>query len=529
MLTLQKEDIDRITGAIHELLKGRLPSQIDLPSDYPQNEFAQLVNHVNRLISAHRVSTEFTSTLARGDLSANLPKGGMPVTQSLKNLQANLRHLSWKTQQIAKGDFTQQVDFMGDFSAAFNSMVDELAKSRELLREKLAAEAANLAKSKFLTHMSHEIRTPLNGVLGNLDLLLDGPLSPEQRSFAETARLSSRALLAVLSDILDLSKIEAGRMEIRPAPFSLAKLVSEVAELMAPLARKKGVGLHVDTQGCSPIVSGDAGRIRQIVTNLLGNAIKFTDRGHVVLSVTQCGEQSGVPLFGISVEDTGIGIPREKLACLFSDFVQVDSSLTRSYDGAGLGLAISRQLALIMGGDISVESELGKGSLFTCKLPLPIVTSTEPDIERAKRTDVVSSAFDSLPGEGCRALLVEDNLVNRRIGQRMLERLGCTVDLAQHGREALDMLSVCCYDIVFMDCQMPVMDGYAATAELRRRETDRRRTPVVAITAHALEGAEEQCRAAGMDDYLTKPIASGDLRNALKKWFQLQQGSAGIP
>ncbi len=529
MLSVPEEDINRITRAIHDLLKGRSPCEIDLPSERPQNELAGLIIQVNALISAHRMSSEFTWSLSRGDLSVDLPRGGMQMTQSLKNLQANLRHLSWKTQQIAKGDFTQRIDFMGEFSTAFNSMVGQLAQSREVLSEKLAAEAANRAKSEFLTHMSHEIRTPLNGILGGLDLLLDDLLGAEQRSWAETARDSGRALLAIVNDLLDLSKIEAGRMEILPAPFSLAALVSDVAELMAPRLRQKGLELRVNIQASPQMVFGDAGRIRQIVSNLLGNAVKFTERGHVGVSVAPIADQSGVPVFGISVEDSGIGIPREKLPCLFKDFVQVDSSLTRVFDGSGLGLAISRRLARMMGGDVSVESTFGEGSIFTCKLPLPNVATTVPELEKTKCIDVGARHVDCLPGKGCRALLVDDNPVNQRIGQRMLERLGCAVDLASQGRDALDLLSVQRYEIVFMDCQMPVMDGYTAVAELRRCESDGCRTPVVALTAHAMDGARERCLAAGMDDYLTKPLAAGDLRTALEKWLQPQWLSAAIP
>ena len=272
MLSLREEDVDKITAAIYELLSGRLPSEIIVPSDEPQSEFTQLVQYVNRLISAHRVSSEFTLNLSRGDLSVTLPRGGMQVTQSLKNLQANLRHLTWKTQQIARGDFSQRVDFMGEFSVAFNSMVGQLAERRELLKEKLAAEAANRAKSDFLAHMSHEIRTPLNGILGSLDLLLDGQLVPEQRGFAETAREAGRALLEIVNDILHLSKIEAGRVEIAPAEFSLVDLLSGVADLMKPRAQQKGLELRLDIQACPPAVCGDAGRIRQIVSNLVGNA-----------------------------------------------------------------------------------------------------------------------------------------------------------------------------------------------------------------------------------------------------------------
>ncbi len=527
MISLREEDLSRTIGAIQDLLKGRLPDEIELPSDYPQHEFAELIRQVNALIAAHRVSSEFTLTLSRGDLSVDLPRGGMRVTQSLKNLQANLRHFSWKTQLIAGGDFTQRLDFMGEFSASFNSMVEQLAKSRDLLGQKLEAEAANRAKSEFLRHMSHEIRTPLNGILGALDLLLDNPLAAEQRSFAETARDSGNALLALVNDILDLSRIEAGRIEIVAAPFHLPDLLSGVARLMAPQLRRKGLELQLNVETSTPAVSGDAARIRQIVSNLLSNAIKFTERGRVSLTVARKQDRNGVPVFAMSVQDTGIGIPRDRLPCLFNDFVQVDASLTRNFDGAGLGLAISRRLARLMGGDISVESAHGEGSTFTCELPLPVVAAGV-HTARAQSNDGLTDGIDDRPAQGCRALLVEDNPVNRRLGQRMLERFGCSVDLARHGQEALDLLAVQSYEIVFMDCQMPVMDGYAATAELRRREGDRRRTPVVALTAHAMEGDRDKCVAAGMDDYLTKPLRAGEFRTTLEKWLRPRPAAAPI-
>ena len=519
MLSLREEDVDKITAAIHDMLGGRLPSEILVPSDEPQNEFTQLVRYVNALISANRVSSEFTLSLARGDLSATLPRGGLQVTHSLKNLQASLRHLTWKTQQIASGDFSQSVDFMGEFSAAFNSMVSQLAEGRKLLGEKLAAEAANRAKSDFLAHMSHEIRTPLNGILGSLDLLLDGRLPTEQRDFAETAREAGRALLQIVNDVLDLSKIEAGRVEITPAAFSLADLLSGVADLMKARARPKGLELRLNVQACPPTVFADAGRIRQIVSNLLGNAVKFTVRGYVALSVARGGEQNGIPVFLLSVEDTGIGIPPEKLQCLFNDFVQVDSSLTRAYDGTGLGLAISRRLARMMGGDITVESVPGEGSIFTCKLPLPVSTAAGPEIERRGENRHLANRVDALDREPVLALLVEDNPVNQRIGQCMLQRLGCVVDIAWNGREALDLLKLQHFDIVFMDCQMPVMDGYTAAVELRRRESDGSRMPVVALTADAMNGTRQRCLDAGMDDYLTKPLAMDDLQAMLRKWL----------
>jgi CheY-like chemotaxis protein len=334
--------------------------------------------------------------------------------------------------------------------------------------------------------------------------------------------------VALVNNILDLSRIEAGRIEITAAPFDLSVLLSAVARLMVLRLRQKGLELRLNMEACPRTVSGDAGRIRQIVSNLLINAIKFTERGRVSLSVARKQDRNGVPVFAISVQDTGIGIPREKLPCLFNDFVQIDASLTRNFDGAGLGLAISRRLARIMGGDISVESAPGEGSTFICELPLPIVGAAV-HTRGAQSIDGISDAVDRRPGEGCRALLVEDNPVNQQLGQRMLERLGCSVDLARHGQEALDLLAVQCYDIVFMDCQMPVMDGYAATAELRRREGHRRRTPVVALTAHAMEGDRDRCLAAGMDHYLTKPLAAGELRTTLEKWPRTRAAAVPIP
>ncbi len=516
MLALREEDVDKIIAVIHDLLHGRLPSEICVPSDEPQNEFTQLVGFVNALISANRVSSEFTLKLARGDLSATLPRGGLQVTHSRKDLQANLRHLTWKTQQIASGDFCQWVDFMGEFSAAFNSMVSQLAEGHKLLREKLAAEAANRAKSDFLAHMSHEIRTPLNGILGAIELLLADALAAEQRDLAETDRDSGRALLATVNDVLDLSKIEAGHMQIVSAPFSLPDLVTSVAQLFRPGAQRKGIELRVEFEPCPQAVLGDAGRIRQIVSNLLSNAVKFSESGRVTVNVSRSGCREVVAVFSISVEDTGNGIPPEKLPSLFQEFVQLDSSQTRAYGGTGLGLAISRRLARMMGGDIAVQSELGAGSTFTCNLPLPEVEAALYEDEAGRRIPLTGSV-EALPGVGLRVLLVEDNPVNQKLGLRMFERLGCCVESAQNGRQALHLLSRRRYDIVFMDCQMPVMDGYTAVAELRRSEPDERRTLVVALTAHAMQGAREQCLESGMDDYLTKAFSLGDLRAMLYK------------
>ncbi|MGE3913765.1 MAG: PAS domain S-box protein, partial [Chloroflexota bacterium] len=437
-------------------------------------------------------------------------------------------------------DITERQRAEEDLARANRELEAAAERARELA---VAASAADRAKSEFLAAMSHEIRTPMNGVIGMISLLLDTSLTAEQHEYAETIRASAEALLIIVNDILDFSKIEAGRLAIESQPFTLPDLMHEVADLLGPEARRRRLALTVQIDPALPVeVTGDAGRVRQVLLNLAANALKFTPSGQVTLTAS-CAQRGDMPAqIVIAVEDTGIGIAPEQLGRLFERFSQADASTTRKYGGTGLGLAISRQLVELMGGVIGVQSQPGKGSRFWFSVPLqpcrPEAASlpdTAPANAEYTASSHTASPHAASPPQGDtatprpreqdasgqpRILLVEDNRVNQRVATRMIERLGLAVDVASNGREALTAVGQRQYDLVLMDCQMPELDGYAATAAIRATETPAsRRLPIVAMTAAAMQGDRERCMAAGMDDYLSKPISRGSLEAALSRWL----------
>jgi len=424
--------------------------------------------------------------------------------------------LSYKNEDLIE-DLTQASNNLESLN---DDLKDEITHGKvieeELKEAKDKAEKMSQAKGEFLANMSHEIRTPMNGVIGTLQLLEDTKLSDEQLEFVATAHKSAEALLGILNDILDISKIEAGKLSFENIAFDFESIINDIAILHSLKAEQQGVLLLKDIDDVLPAsLLGDPTRIRQIVVNLVSNALKFTKQGEVKISVKVLATNDDSVTLKVIVSDTGIGIPQQAQNTLFNAFTQADGSTTRKYGGTGLGLAIVSQLVHMMDGTLGVESVEGEGSVFWFSADFQ--RSNEAPEQAEKNISV-----QQLPALNAKILLVEDNEINQMVAQKMLEKIGLKAVLANNGVEALKALDEQFFDLVLMDCQMPEMDGFDATREIRRldiKSLNDKNLPIVAMTANVMSGDKERCLEVGMDDYISKPVQRDKLETVLRKWL----------
>ena len=423
--------------------------------------------------------------------------GSLQKISGKQSLQLNIRDIS------PRKEAEEQM-------LAARKLAEEAREMAE--RAKELAETSNQAKSEFLANMSHEIRTPLNGIVGMVQLLADTEMNSEQQNCTDTILQSSTGLLKIINHVLDISIIEAGQMNVRESVIDLRAMCETLYAMFRPIAEQKGIDLRCTCMDNVPrCVTGDDGLVEQVLVNLLGNAMKFTHHGSVNLNI-ECNSKSGMDAqLYFQVIDTGIGIEKEKQATIFEKFTQADGSHKRMYGGTGLGLSICKQLIELMGGNIGLFSSKGKGSTFYFNLTLP-----QTDLTPAP--EPVSGRATTIARSDVKVLLVEDNKVNQKVAMAILQKAGCAVDAAENGQDAIQQIQREHYDVVLMDCQMPVMDGFEATARIRAMQEPLCRIPIIAITAHAMKDDHRKCLDGGMDDYLSKPFGRQELIDLINKY-----------
>ncbi len=510
----------------HDLFISTLLNTVPIPIFYKDTQCRYLGCN-----NAFKAFTGFDDEQLIGktvfDIAA--PENALRYDLSDKELLANpgSQSYEWKV-TVSDGSIRTVVFNKATFSDAngeVNGIVGAIQDITDLKglqdcmsQAKEAAEQACRAKSEFLANMSHELRTPMNGVLGMAQLLELTELTTEQQECVAAIMQSGTGLVKIIGDILDLAKIEAQRMQLQHDPFSLRETIGQAVNLLRPQAQAKGLSIFTRIAPDLPdLYLGDEGRLHQILLNLLGNAIKFTARGSISITVLAGADEETTCSLRFSIKDTGIGINSAGLHKLFIPFSQVDGSTTRRFGGTGLGLAISKQLIELMGGDISVESTEGVGSTFFFRLPLALATEL---VCEQKQTSPSAVPASHRPTD-YRILLVEDDYVNQRVMDTMLRKIGYRTGLAADGQEALELLAAEAFDLVLMDCSMPVLDGYLSTEKIREASSavKNREVPIIALTARAMQGDREKCLKVGMNDYLPKPVHFDELTTVLNRWL----------
>ncbi|MGB3368139.1 MAG: ATP-binding protein [Acidaminobacteraceae bacterium] len=451
--------------------------------------------------------------------------------QPIKNITYSFQKINSRTFEFNTRLKVSTSDEIGELSKWFNRFAEvyeekEIAK-RELIKSKEAAESANIAKSRFLANMSHEIRTPINGIKGFLELLELSDPTKSQRELIQDGKTVTDILIYLINDILDFSKIEAGKLEMESIEFNLRRAIEDSVSLLLAKASEKNIRLFsLIDKNVPEYVVGDPSRLKQILMNLISNAVKFTKKGEVFVKVTWIGDMQNKQHILFEIKDTGIGIKENEVGKLFQSFNQADSSTTRKYGGTGLGLAISKELINMMNGEIVIESVYGQGSTFK----FDIIFDKESTLNRTREIDATmfnnetnNKLMNFEKMDDINILLVEDNAMNRKIVVAIFKKYGLTCDIAVNGLEAIDAIKITDYDIIFMDCQMPVMDGYESTARIRAIEGDNKHTTIVAMTANAMEGDRIKCIEAGMDDYIKKPLDFDKVRALIVKSKKVEE------
>lgn len=515
-------------GALHVQQQIRLDGEVIgiLVSCF---DTLQLSNNIRQLILLGIVLLGLATVVAA--LVANwLGRYITDPVNALKNSMLEISRSNDYTQRIE----TRREDEFGELMNRFDAMIEQVdLRDNALAVVAEEAKAASHAKSSFLANMSHEIRTPLNGMLGMTGLLRQTPLNPDQQRYADIIATSGETLLGIVEDVLDFSKIEAGMLQLEHSEFAVAPFVRATASMLEQSAADKYLNyqVHVDPALDVSLV-GDSARLRQVLVNLLGNAIKFTQRGSVRLSA-QLSRQEGSSVWVLfEIKDDGIGVTPEQIENITKPFTQADESTTRMYGGTGLGLAICSQLIEKMGGELLITSEVGHGSRFSFEIPFVRASAAAQDAQVAPEPATHTASEAGPAPQGLRpspdvkqqyagtVLVVEDNPVNEAVAVAILEEVGVTVLSAKNGEKALEMLATTPCDLVIMDCQMPVMDGYEATRRYRQSHTENRPyVPIVAATADVQKGTREKCLEAGMDDYIAKPYTAEQLQGVIRKWL----------